>query len=131
MINIQNWHNQTYEQTLAALETKLEGLSEEEAKLRQRKFGINKLPAPSRRNLLLRFLVHFHNILIYVLIGAACITALLGHVVDTLVIIAVVIINAVIGFYQEGRAEKAMDAIRHMLALRASVKRDGKRRPIA
>jgi magnesium-transporting ATPase (P-type) len=78
----------------------------------------------------LRFLSHFHNILIYVLIGAASITALLGHVVDTFVIIAVVIINAVIGFYQEGKAEKAMEAIRYMLALRASVIRDGKRQVI-
>jgi P-type E1-E2 ATPase len=79
---------------------------------------------------LLRFLSHFHNILIYVLIGAAGITSLLGHVVDTFVIIAVVIINAFIGFYQEGKAEKAMEAIRHMLALRASVIRDGKRQVI-
>ena len=130
MHHIQNWHNQTSEQTLAALETKLEGLSEEEANLRLQTFGINKLPAPSRRSLLLRFLVHFHNILIYVLIGAASITALLGHAVDTFVIIAVVIINAIIGFYQEGKAEKAMEAIRQMLALRASVKRDGKRQVI-
>ena len=130
MINIQNWHNQTSEQTLVALETKLEGLSEEEANLRLQKYGINKLPAPPQRSLLLRFLVHFHNILIYVLIGAASITTLLGHVVDTFVIIAVVIINAVIGFYQEGKAEKAMDAIRQMLALSAFVKRDGERQVI-
>ena len=130
MINIQNWHNQTTEQTLVSLETKLEGLSEEEVNLRLQEYGINKLPSPPRRSLLLRFLIHFHNILIYVLIGAASITALLGHVVDTFVIIAVVIINAVIGFYQEGKAEKAMDAIRQMLALSAFVKRDGKRQVI-
>lgn len=130
MINTQDWHNQTTEQTLVSLETKLEGLSEEEANLRLQKYGINKLPSPPQRSLLLRFLVHFHNILIYVLIGAASITALLGHVVDTFVIIAVVIINAVIGFYQEGKAEKAMDAIRQMLALSAFVKRDGKRQVI-
>ncbi len=130
MNEIQNWHNQISEETLAALETTLEGLSEENAKQRLQTFGPNKLPEPSRRNLLLRFLSHFHNILIYVLIGAASITALLGHVVDTFVIIAVVIINAAIGFYQEGKAEKAMEAIRHMLALRASVIRDGKRRVI-
>ena len=125
-----DWHNQTPDETLAALESTLEGLSEDEAKLRLQTFGANKLPEPPQRSLLLRFLSHFHNILIYVLIGAAGITALLGHVVDTSVIIAVVIINAVIGFYQEGRAEKAMDAIRHMLALRASVIRDGKRHVI-
>jgi len=130
MQNIHNWHNLTPEETLATLHTTPTGLSEEDASQRLKEFGLNKLPAPVQRSLLLRFLSHFHNILIYVLIGAAGTTALLGHVVDTSVIIAVVIINAVIGFYQEGKAEKAMEAIRHMLALRASVIRDGKRQVI-
>jgi len=130
MQEIQNWHNQTIEETLAALDTTLDGLSDDEAMQRVQTFGANKLPEPVQRSIWLRFLSHFHNILIYVLIGAAGITALLGHVVDTFVIIAVVIINAVIGFYQEGKAEKAMEAIRHMLALRASVIRDGKREVI-
>jgi magnesium-transporting ATPase (P-type) len=129
--HIHHWHNQTSGETLATLESKPEGLSEEEAKQRLQTFGMNKLPELAQRNLLLRFLLHFHNILIYVLIGAAGVTAILGHVVDTFVIIAVVVINAVIGFYQEGKAEKAMEAIRHMLALRASVIRDGKRQLIS
>ena len=128
--DIQNCHNQTPDETLAALESTFEGLSEGEAKRRLQSFGANKLPEPAQRSFLLRFLSHFHNILIYALIGAAGIAALLGHVVDMSVIIAVVIINAVIGFYQEGKAEKAMEAIRHMLALRASVIRDGKRQVI-
>jgi len=131
MQEIQNWHNQTSNETLAVLESTLAGLCEDEAKLRLQTFGANKLPEPPQGSLLLRFLSHFNNILIYILISAAGITALLGHVVDTSVIIAVVIINAVIGFYQEGKAEKAMEAIRHMLALRASVIREGKRQVIA
>ncbi len=130
MRDIEDWHNRTADETLAALESTLEGLSEDEAKLRLQTFGANKLPEAEQRSLFLRFLSHFHNILIYVLIGAAGITALLGHIVDTFVIIAVVIINAVIGFYQEGKAEKAMEAIRQMLALRASIIRDGKRQVI-
>ncbi|MFT7823796.1 MAG: HAD-IC family P-type ATPase [Sulfurimonas sp.] len=130
MQEIKDWHNKTTDETLAALDTSLDGLSEDEAKMLLHTFGPNKLPESPKRSLLLRFLSHFHNILIYVLIGAAGITALLGHVVDTSVIIAVVIINAIIGFYQEGKAEKAMEAIRHMLALRASVIRDGKRQVI-
>ena len=125
-----DWHNQASDETLAALGTTLDGLSEDEAARRLQTFGPNKLPERAQRHIVLRFLSHFHNILIYVLIGAASITALLGHVVDTFVIIAVVIINAVIGFYQEGKAEKAMEAIRQMLALRASVIRDGKRQVI-
>jgi len=75
-------------------------------------------------------LSHFHNVLIYVLLGAAIITASLGHWIDTGVILAVVIANAIIGYIQEGRAEQAMDAIRQMLAPKSSVLRDGKRRSI-
>ena len=130
MKNIHNWHNQSSNQVLSELETTQLGLSEADANQRLTTFGLNKLPEPMRRNVLLRFFHHFHNILIYVLLGAAAITALLGHVVDTFVIIAVVVINAVIGFLQEGKAEKAMDAIRHMLALRASVIRDGRRHTV-
>jgi len=73
----------------------------------------------------LRFLSHFHNVLIYVLLGSAAITTALGHGVDTAVILTVVLVNAVIGFIQEGRAERAMDAIRKMLATRSAVLRDG------
>ena len=130
MKNTHNWHDKSSEQTLSELKTAHLGLSEADANQRLITFGPNKLPEPMRRNILLRFFHHFHNILIYVLLGAATITALLGHVVDTFVIIAVVVINAVIGFLQEGKAEKAMEAIRHMLALRASVIREGRRQTV-
>jgi hypothetical protein len=69
--------------------------------------------------------LQFHNILIYVLLGAAVVTALLDHWTDTAVILAVVVVNAIIGVIQEGKAEKAMEAIRRMLAPRAAVLRDG------
>lgn len=78
----------------------------------------------------MRVLLQFHNILIYVLLGSAVITTAMGHFVDTLVIVAVVIANAIIGFIQEGKAERAMDAIRHMLAPHASVMRDAERRSV-
>ncbi|WP_261373449.1 HAD-IC family P-type ATPase [Rheinheimera sediminis] len=73
------------------------------------------------------FLLYFHNILIYVLLGSVFITAVLGHWIDTGVILAVVVANAIMGFVQEGKAEKAMDAIRQMLAPRANVIRGGER----
>ena len=130
MKNIHNWHNKTSDQTLSELDATHSGLSEADVSQRLTTFGPNKLPEPARLNALIRFFRQLHNILIYVLLGAAVITALLGHMVDTFVIIAVVVINAVIGFLQEGKAEKAMDAIRHMLALRASVIREGKRQTI-
>ncbi len=126
----QPWHNQSSDQTLAALETTLDGLSDDEVVIRRQSYGINKLPSPPKKSLILRFLLQFHNLFIYVLIGSACITALLGLVVDTFVIVAVVIINAIIGFYQEGKAEMAMQTIRHMLALHASTVRDGARQQI-
>ncbi|MFN4194161.1 MAG: HAD-IC family P-type ATPase, partial [Tabrizicola sp.] len=74
-----------------------------------------------------RFAAQFHNLLIYVLIAAGVLAALLGHGVDAVVIFAVVLLNAAIGFIQEGRAEQALDAIRSMITPRASVLRDGNR----
>lgn len=106
-----------------ALATTETGLSPKEAAQRLVEHGPNRLPAPPRRSPLLRFFAHFHNVLIYVLIVAAIVTASLAHWVDTGVILAVVIANAIIGFIQEGRAEESMAAIRQMLAPHASVLR--------
>lgn len=118
------------ETVLTSVQSQLSGLSETEAQKRLVRFGPNQMPEPPHRSSVLRFLSHFHNVLIYVLLGAAVITGALGHFIDTGVILAVVIANAVIGYVQEGRAEQAMDAIRQMLAPKTSVLRDGKRRTI-
>ncbi|MBD3670538.1 MAG: cation-transporting P-type ATPase [Gammaproteobacteria bacterium] len=123
----QSWHSDDTQEVLDALQSDGAGLSQDEAEHRLERYGPNRLPSPPRLNPILRFLRHFHNVLIYVLIGAAFITATLGHYADTGVILAVVLINAFIGFLQEGRAEKAMDSIRQMLALHASVLREGNR----
>ena len=128
--SINDWHHRSPQETLSVLETTTAGLSRESTEKRAIGFGPNELPKLAPPHILLRFLSHFHHILIYVLLAAAVITSLLGHLVDTAVIIAVVIINALIGFIQEGKAEKAMDAIRDMLALRADVIREGKRQNI-
>jgi P-type E1-E2 ATPase len=125
------WHNLSAEHVGAHLETSLAGLDKSEAQERLAKHGPNRLPEAARRSAVARFLLHFHNVLIYVLIGSAAITAFLEHWVDTGVILAVVIANAVIGFVQEGKAEQVMDAIRHMLAPRANVIRNGTRISIA
>lgn len=121
------WHTLSKDHVLDCLETSLEGLADSEADSRLEKSGPNRLPEPPRRGAVLRFLLHFHNILIYVLLGSAVITAFMEHWVDTGVILAVIIVNALIGFIQEGKAEKAMDAIRHMLAPHANVIRGGER----
>ncbi len=116
-------HSQPVEACLAALEARPEGLTPAEAMLRLAIHGPNRLPETRTRGPFLRFVAQFHNVLIYVLLGAAVMTAALQHWVDSGVILAVVLANAAIGFIQEGRAEAAMAAIRGMLAPRAAVLR--------
>lgn len=124
------WHSETIDTVLETLESSPKGLSEHAAEQRLGHYGPNRLPTPRKPSVLLRFILQFHNILIYVLLGAAVMTALLGHYIDMGVILAVALINATIGFIQEGKAEKSMEAIRHMLALHSSAMRDGKRRTV-
>lgn len=121
------WHHASVDSVIKLLEASTTGLTQKEAEARLEKFGKNRLPGTARRSAFMRFLQHFHNILIYVLLGCAVMTAALDHWIDTGVILAVVIANAIIGFIQEGKAEKAMDAIRYMLAPHANVIRDGER----
>lgn len=130
MMTSRNWHDLPKDEVLSELKTSPSGLSEEDALERREAYGPNRLPEPPRRSLLIRFLLQFHNILIYVLLAASVITALLDHIMDTCVILAVVFANGIIGFVQEGKAEKAMDAIRQMLAPYASVLRGGERHTV-
>ena len=125
-----SWHDRSFESVLSELNATPGGLSHNEALARLKRYGPNRLPQPPRSSAFMRFLTQFHNILIYVLLGSAVITLALGHLADTAVILAVVIANAIIGFVQEGKAEKAMDAIRRMLAPHASVLRGGERHTV-
>ncbi|CZG11485.1 Probable cation-transporting ATPase F [Legionella pneumophila] len=125
-----DWYEQSVEKTLVMLNSTEQGISDQESKKRLAYYGFNRLPEPKRNSLFLRFLLQFHNILIYVLLGAALVTSLLQHWIDTAVIIAVVLINALIGFIQEGKAEKALEAIRNMLSPAANVLRNGERRRV-
>ena len=120
-------HSQPADACLSALDSAPAGLSAAEAARRLAAHGPNRLPEVRAHGPLMRFLAQFHNVLIYVLMGAAVVTGALQHWVDTGVILAVVLANAVIGYLQEGKAEAAMAAIRGMLAPRAPVLRDGVR----
>jgi len=124
------WHQLTPQQALEAQQSTSSGLGEPEASERLQRHGRNRLPPPKRRGPLLRLLYQFHNVLLYMMLGAALITALLGHWVDTSVILAAVLINVIIGFIQEGKAENALDAIRNMLSPHAMVLRNGERHEI-
>ncbi|MGF1630102.1 MAG: cation-transporting P-type ATPase [Kiloniellaceae bacterium] len=121
------WHALDPATTLADLQTGSSGIAEDEAQRRLETYGPNRLPQGRSRSILLRLLAQFHNLLIYVLMAAAVLAALIGHGTDALVILAVVILNATIGFIQEGRAEKALEAIRSMIDPHASVIRGGRR----
>ncbi len=122
-----NWHSMGVSEVLEKLNTnKEQGLSDDEINNRLEKYGRNEIPKGKKRSAWMRFLMQFHNVLIYILIAAAFITALMDHWIDTWVILAVIIINALIGFFQEGKAEKALESIREMLSLEAVVIRNGK-----
>ena len=126
ILSSENWHSQNKEAVIEQLKTAADGLSKEEVTERFIKYGANQIPETKTRGPLLRFLYQFHNVLIYVLIVAAVVTAILQHWLDAGVIFGVVLINAVIGFVQEGKAEDALRAIRQMLSPNAMVMRDGR-----
>lgn len=121
-----NAHSLSKTEVLSNLDSSAQGLASAEAQRRAQLSGANLLPQAAGPSLWYRFFKHFHDTLIYVLLFSAAVTALLGHWLDTAVILAVVIINAVIGFIQEGKAEQALAGIRQMLSVHANVCRDGK-----
>ena len=125
------WHAAPTREVLDRLETSEKGLSEEEASRRLRLSGPNRLPGTRSRGPLRRFFQQFRNVLIYVLLGAGMVTLFLREWLDAGVIFGVTVVNAVIGFIQEGKAERALESIQGMLAPRAQALRDGQLRTLA
>lgn len=103
-----------------------DGLSSKEAETRLREYGPNELAEKKKENVLLRFISHFFEFLTLLLIAAAAVAFFLGEVVDAAMIFAIVIMQAIIGFVQEYRAEKAFEALRKMVSQKARVLRGGK-----
>ena len=118
-------HAVSVDHVLGELGSHREGLSSAEAARRLEADGRNRLPEPVKEHLVVRVLKHFNDVLIYILLVAVVVTGMLGHWIDSMVIFGVVVINAVIGFVQEGKAEQALEGIRKMLSLDAQVRRDG------
>jgi P-type Ca2+ transporter type 2C len=131
VIPTEKWHTIDAPEVLKKLKSdRRNGLRRDEIPERQKTYGKNEIPRGKKRSAWVRLMVQFHNVLIYVLMGAAIITALLGHWIDTWVILAVIVVNAFIGFIQEGKAEKALEGIRNMLSLNAVVTRGGQKMTI-
>jgi magnesium-transporting ATPase (P-type) len=125
------WHAIAPNEVVEKLATSPEsGLDSGEVSERLQKYGPNRLPTGAKRGPLMRFLAQINNVLIYVLLGAALGKVFLGEWLDASVILGVVIINALLGFIQEGKAEKALDSIRNMLSAEAMALREGKTRMI-
>ena len=123
-------YQQTGDAVLAQKKSHVDGLSAAEAAERLQTFGPNALPEKKGKPAWLRFLAHFNDVLIFVLLAAAALTAVMGHWVDTLVILGVTVLNSLIGPIQESNAEKSLQGIRNMLSSDARVQRSGKHEPI-
>lgn len=126
------WHNFSIEETLAQLATNRRGLTEEEARERLKKYGSNELQEKGKVLWPLVFLRQFASPLIYILLAAAAIELFyMGKPTDAGVILAVVLINSAIGFFQEQKAEKAMEALKRLVVPKAKVLRTGSLKEIA
>ena len=130
--SVGSWHAVPADEVVEQLATSVvKGLGADEAANRLRQYGQNRLPEGKKRGAFMRFLAQFNNILVYVLLGAGFTKLMLSLWVDAAIIFAVVVLNALLGFIQEGRAEKALDSIRNMLSAEARTTRDGETRLIA
>jgi len=119
------WHLLSAEDTRQQLKVGPGGLRGTDIEIRRRQYGVNEIAEGKQRGLLAMFLGQFTDFMILVLIAAAIVSGLLGDLTDTLVILAIIVLNAAIGFAQEYRAERAIAALKRMAALQAHVLREG------
>jgi len=122
-------YQHSIEEVFSLFSTSASGLTNDEAKKRLEQYGYNELKV-IRRSSLVRFLLQFHNALIYILLIAASVTAVLKEWPDTIVILLCVVINVIIGFIQEGKAESAIEALKKMIVPESTVLRDGEKKVI-
>jgi Ca2+-transporting ATPase len=110
-----HWHQKDIEKVFSELGSSSHGLSSDEASGRLEKFGPNELKEIKKRTIFMMFIDQFRDFMIMVLIAAAIVSGMVGELVDTLAIVVIVVLNAIIGFIQEYRAEKAMKALKKMV----------------
>jgi magnesium-transporting ATPase (P-type) len=129
--DIAAWHAMSQAEVVERLVTNADkGLDLSDASARLQKYGPNRLPEGKKRGAFARFFAQFNNILIYVLLTAGFIKLMVNQWIDAGIIFAVVVVNALLGFLQEGKAEKALESIRNMLSAEARTMRSGETRMI-
>ena len=126
-----SWHSKTLQEALTELNVSEQGLTTQQAQERQQKFGLNELKKEKGKSPLKLLLGQFTNVLMIILLFAICLSFAVGEVADAIIILAIVVASAVLGFSQEYRSEKAVEALKKMTAPTASVIRDGNERKIA
>lgn len=128
---MENWYNLSPEEVSKELNTNLDsGISSKEAESRLDKYGKNELEKEEKRSLLAKFADQFKDPMIIILIIASILSAFVGEIEDTFIILAIVIVNSVLSVYQEGKAEAAIEALQQMSAPNAKVIRDGKHKEV-
>ncbi len=115
----------TLDNLLKEISTSKEGLTSKEASLRLERYGENRLKEERRTTPSGIFINQFRNVLILILIGATAVSFAIGEITDAATILAIIVLNAILGFYQEYRAERAIEALKRMLSPKARVMRDG------
>ena len=120
------WFNKESDKVINELSSNLiNGLSSSEAKSRLEKNGLNKLQGKKKKTMLQLFFSQINDVMIYILLIAAIISFAVGEVSDSIIILIVIFINALIGVIQESKAEKALEALKNMSTPKALVRRDG------
>jgi len=125
-----NFHQLTSEEVLKHFSSSINGLTETEAQERLARYGPNEIRRERGISLIRIFLSQFTSFIVYILIAAVFISFILHEYIDGVVIIVILIVNAVLGFFQEYRAEKALESLKRMAALQATVMRDGRKKKI-
>ena len=120
-----DWHALSVEETFDRLDADPDGLPAEEVVARRERYGPNELPAADGRSALSVLLDQFRSVLVLVLVVAAALSAATGHLVDAVLITGILVANGLFGFVQDYRAERALEALREMAALEATVRRPG------
>ena len=126
----QKWHEKALLDIVSTIDVQ-KGLSDQEVEKSRSTYGENKLDPGKKKNFIILFLEQFQDVMIIILFAAAIISAFLGEVTDAVIIMAIVILNAILGILQEGKAEKALEALKEMSAPMAKVRRNGSEAVIA